>query len=172
MMLKEVNEHLKRYWQISREFYISEDFALASFFSITLIEECGKVVIMANQKLGKEIDIRGFYDHREKYIFAVRETLLVNSRVSRIYGQQEKMFAKWFTDNELFKIRNRALYLGLGKESIITPKNAIRKNEAYLLVCFAGEIFGELQGAYTDSSADEWLQVISEIDIFRSENSL
>jgi len=170
MLLQDTHEHLERYWRISRDFFAKEDFALASFFSITLIEECGKVVILANKKLGLELDKKGFYNHREKYIYAVREALLVNSRVSRIYGKQEEFFAKWFRDNELFNIRNRSLYLDLDKENITTPHKVIKKEDAFLLVCIAGEIFGELQGMFTDSNADEWQRVISEIDLFRSEN--
>src|SRR5688572_32287474 len=121
MLSSETREHLERYWQLSREFFSRGDFALASFLSITLIEEIGKVVILGNQELSKQLDKKGFHNHRQKYVYAVYKTLFINSRVSRVYGNQEDRFAKWFRDNELFNIRNRSLYLDLGKNSTIVP---------------------------------------------------
>ncbi|MBN2410723.1 AbiV family abortive infection protein [candidate division KSB1 bacterium] len=71
MLSLDTQKHLERYWQLSREFYNRGDFALASFLSITLIEEVGKVIILSNKTLGAELDRKGFYNHRDKYIYAV-----------------------------------------------------------------------------------------------------
>jgi len=89
MLHAEARRHLDKYWQLSRHFFRESDFALAAFFAITLIEEVGKVIIVANAQLGAEIDKKAFYDHRRKYAYAIFTTLGVNSRVSRIYGQLE-----------------------------------------------------------------------------------
>ena len=171
MLSSDVREHLERYWQFSREFFSRGDFALASFLSITLIEEVGKVVILGNQELGKQLDKKGFYNHRQKYIYAVYMTLLVNSRVSRVYGDEENQFAKWFRDNELFNIRNWSLYLDLDKSTIIVPHKVTKRDDAFLLVCLAGEIYGEIQGSFTDTNVDEWQRILDEIDLFRKEHS-
>ena len=171
MLSSDAREHFERYWQLSREFFNRGDFALASFLSITMIEEIGKVVILGNQELGMQLDKKGFYNHRKKYNYAVYKTLLVNSRVSRLYGNQEDRFAKWFRDNELFKIRNRSLYLDLIKGSTTVPHKVIKRDDAFLLVCIAGEIYGEIQGSFTGTDADEWQRILDEIDLFRKENS-
>src|ERR1700690_3243535 len=106
MQLSDAHTHLEKYWQLSKEFYKRGDFALASFLSITLMEEIGKLIILGNYKLSNELDKKGFYNHQAKYLYAIYQTLLVNSRVSRVYGNLEKQFADWFIDKELFDIRN------------------------------------------------------------------
>lgn len=171
MLSSDARHHFERYWKLCREFYERGDFALASFFSITLIEETGKIIILANKELSDKLDKKGFRDHREKYAYAVYETLLINSRVSRIYGKQEERFAKWFANNELFGVRNSTLYLDLNGENVIVPHKVIKKKDAFLLVCFAGEIYAEIQGSRTGSDAEEWQRILSEIDSFRKENS-
>jgi hypothetical protein len=98
-------------------------------------------------------------------------TLLVNSRVNRVYGNQEDRFARWFRDNELFNIRNRLLYLDLDKSTTIVPHKVIKRDDAFLLVCFAGEIYGEIQGSFTGTDTEEWQRILDEIDLFRKVNS-
>jgi AbiV family abortive infection protein len=59
--------HLEKYWQFGVARFRADDFALAAFFAITLIEEVGKVVILGNASLGAELDEKGFYNHPAKY---------------------------------------------------------------------------------------------------------
>ncbi len=97
--------------------------------------------------------------------------LFMNARVSRVYGDQEHRFAKWFQDGELFQIRNSALYMELASDSGIVPEQAIRKEDAYLLVCFGGEVLAEIQGSYTGTGPDEWQRLITEVNAFRQANT-
>jgi len=159
--------HFRKYWNLSVRFFKEEDYPLATFFAITLIEEVGKIVILGNHSLSGELDKKGFRDHRKKYSYAVLHILLVNSRVSRIYGDDEKRFAKWFRDGELFTIRNNALYMEYSQTGVLLPEQVIPKEDAFLLVCISGEVFAEIQGTYTGTGADEWQQLLLEVDRFR-----
>ena len=167
MLPTQAREHLEKYWRLSVQFFDEGDFALSTFFATTLIEEVGKVVILGNRALSGELDRKGFRDHRKKYAYAVFTTLYVNARVSRVYGDQEDRFARWFRDGELFGMRNSALYMELGPDSVIVPAQAIDKRDAYLLVCFGGEVLAEIQGGYVGTGLEEWKRLIREIDTFR-----
>jgi AbiV family abortive infection protein len=49
MLPVQVNHHLEKYWSLSARLFQDAEFALATFFAITLIEEVGKVIILYNQ---------------------------------------------------------------------------------------------------------------------------
>ena len=172
MLPIEARQHLEKYWRLSVRFFEESDFALAAFFAITLIEEVGKVIILGNKVLGAELDKKGFYNHRKKYSYAVYTTLFVNSRVSRIYKTEESRFAKWFREDELFGIRNRALYLEPTDTEVGVHDQAVSKEDAFLLVCIAGEVYAEAQGHYTGTGPTEWQRVLAEVDTFREGNSI
>jgi len=163
----EARDHLERYWHLARRFFEEGDLALAAFFAITLIEEVGKIVILGNKDLSGRLDERGFFNHQRKYAYAVGMTLEVNARVTRIYGRLESRFATWFREGTLFDIRNAALYLELRNGSLVVPNRAISRSDALLLVCIAGEVYGEIQGGYTGIGPEEWERIISEVDEFR-----
>ena len=167
MLNDDSRRHLQKYWQLSVDRFRASDFALATFFAITLIEEVGKVVILEDASVGAELDRKGFYDHAEKYIYAVGATLAVNSRVTRIYGKEEGRFATWFREKELFKMRNQALYMELRGPDIVVPEKAVQRGDAFLLVCIAGEVYAEIQGRFTGTGPEGWRRILAEVDAFR-----
>jgi len=160
--------HLDKYWKLARNFFKEGDFPLAAFFAITLIEEISKFIIVGQKGFQRDSGIKRFYNHKKKYETAILLTLIVNSRVSRIYGEFEKIFAKWFRDGDLFRMRNKALYMELHDGKLITPDRSISREDAFLLVCFGGEIFREIQGPYTGWGMDNLDRITNEIDIFRN----
>jgi len=164
----EAREHLEKYWVLARRFYQESDFPLAAFFAITLIEEVGKVILLGLGDIAGLLHKKAFFSHGEKYRYAVHNTLVVNARVARIYGDQEGVFARWFREGELLQIRNRALYLELQGDMPVVPCELVPQGDAFLLVCIAGEVYAEIQGAYVGTSASEWQRVIKEIDEFRT----
>jgi len=168
---REACQHLDKYWRISRRFFEEGDFTLASFFAITLIEEVGKVIILGNRQISGKLDKKSFYNHQRKYAYAVGLTLLVNSRVTRIYGEEEAKFARWFREGELFRIRNKCLYLEIEGAAVRVPSESIAGNDAFLLVCIAGEVYAEIQGFYTGTGPDEWRAILGEVDAFRKANA-
>jgi AbiV family abortive infection protein len=164
--------HLEKYWILSRSFFDEGDYALATFFSIFLIEEVGKVILLRKKDIIGKLNIKDFYNHQRKYLLAVSGTLVVNSRVSRIYGNEESKFAKWFRDGDLIKIRNSSIYLEFKNGLVEVPADSISREDSCLLVCIAGEIYGEIQGFYTGTDPSEWMRIINEVDEFRKKNSI
>ena len=167
---KEVNNHLEKYWGLARRFFQEGDAALAAFFAITLIEEVGKIIILGNRDLSGTLDNRGYRNHEQKYALAVAMTLKVNARVTRVYGGHESRFAAWFRNKLLFRMRNAALYTELQGDSPQTPAQAIQATDAALLVCIAGEVYGEIQGTYTRTGPDNYMRIITEVDQFREKH--
>lgn len=164
----EVDQHLKKYWRLSVRFFEQSDFSLSLFFAITLIEELGKVFLF-NRFETKEGWRRIFYRHDHKYDLAINYTTYINSRLSRIYGQEEKRFFKWWKSGELFNMRNEALYTSLSDSTLRTPEQMISKNNSFLVVCMAGEMLAESQGFYSGTDVPDWQIMIDEVDRFREE---
>ena len=168
---QEARSHLEKYWILARRFFEQDDFALASFFAITLIEEVGKVIILGNKDLSGRLDRKSFYRHEKKYMYAVGVTLDVNSRVTRVYGENESKFARWFREGELFKIRNSSIYIEIENGGVRVPAESISSAVSFLLVCISGEVYAEIQGFYTGVDPSEWQRIIDEIDEFRGEHA-
>jgi len=171
MISEQHREHLEKYWGLSRRFFQEGDYALASFFAISLIEEVGKIIILGNEDITGKFDKQAFYRHQSKYIYAVSTTLLINSRISRIYVENENHFAEWFREEKLFKLRNQALYAEISPKGVLLPKQMIAPKDSFLLVCIGGETLAEIQGTYIGSGANAWNRLIDEVDIFREGNS-
>ncbi len=169
-----VLDHLKKYWILSKRFFEENDYALALFFSVTLIEEVGKIIyININKFLNiKNINKKIIRSHKKKYIQAVRSTLVVNSRVSRIYKEKESKFAEWFRKGKIFEFRNKALYMELVDSKIQIPNKIISKEDSFLFVCISGEIFAEIQGNIIGTDAEAWKAILEEVDDFRKKFEL
>jgi AbiV family abortive infection protein len=162
--LKKVNKHLYKLWSLSKKLYIEGDYPTASFFAITLIEEIGKAIIIYRNNFNK----KDFYNHNKKYRIGVALTLIVNSRVARTYKYLEKRFAKWYRDNEIFRIRNDSLYVDYENEKVYLPEEKINKEEAFTLVVMAGEIFAEIQGDFVGAHPYyNWDYILKEVEEFR-----
>jgi AbiV family abortive infection protein len=162
--LQKANRHLYKYWNLSKGFFLKEDSALATFFAITLMEELGKLAILNQENISGVFDKKSFFDHEKKYRIAVYNTLFVNSRVSRIYGQHEEAFANLFKTAGLLLVRNRSLYLSKKDDNIVTPAEDIDEKEAFILVCFAGEMYAEIQGFMAGTGPKAHSMIIKEID--------
>jgi AbiV family abortive infection protein len=163
------NRHLLRYWERCRALFTDGDIPLAAFCAIMLIEEVGKVPMLAFRGAKGGLDYEVFRRHDRKYKSAVGTTLFVNSRVSRIYGEREKQFARWFREGDLMQIRNDALYMDINGDRIVTPEQVVSRDTAFLLVCFAGEVLAEIQGCLTGTGPDEWTHILAQVDEFREQ---
>jgi AbiV family abortive infection protein len=163
-------DHLWKYWDLARSNFEAGEFPLATFLAITLIEEAGKSRLIRRASAGGFFDCKAFRSHEEKYAHAVISTLLINARVTRIYGPEEQRFAHWFRDGELFQIRNRALYAEFENGVVTVPRDVISRDDAFLFVCIAGEVLAEIQGETIGTGPSEWQDILSTIDEFRRRN--
>lgn len=172
MLQDKAQKHLLSFLELSIRLFEESHHGFAAFFAITLIEEVGKIIVLWNRELSGHLDRKSFYSHRTKYLFAVGWTLPNNSRIRRIYGDQELRFDEWFREGRLLKLRNSSLYLEHSGEDVIVPEEAISAGNAFLLVCFAGEVLAEIQGICTGTDSDEWKGIIDQVDTFRVRNSI
>lgn len=163
-----VRSHLEGYWRLTRQLFSAGDHAVAAFLAITLIEEIGKIPILQSALKGDKSSLRKLRDHKGKYEIAASWTLLVNSRVTRIYGEDEMRFARWLRDKELLEIRNAALYLDVKGSTVTVPNRAVDVADARLLICIAGEVYAEIQGQLTGTGPKEWMRILVEVDDFRT----
>jgi len=168
MLTDATRAHYEKYWRLAREMYVAGEYPLAAFLAITLIEEIGKIPLLEEALGGNAEAKKEFRSHRDKYVNAVGATLAVNMRVSRVYGRDESRFAQWFRDGKLFQMRNSALYLELRGAHLVAPEEVIKRADALLLVCIAGEVYAEIQGRQTGTGPTEWQRILAEIDAFRS----
>lgn len=160
MISSEHVEHLRRYWSLARDFFDRGHSGLAAFFAVTLIEEVGKLPMLALE------NARGFKKHQKKYESAVEATLFVNSRVTRVYGPCESEFAEWYRTGALFRIRNQGLYAEFEDGQVRLPDESVSSRNALLIVCIAGEVLAEIQGGFTGTGPDEHREVLHELDTF------
>jgi len=164
---QEGRDHVEKYFRLSLSTFEAGDFALAFFFGATLFEEMAKFVIFGHKTLGIKVDEKDYRKHPKKYAHVVDNTLFVNSRVSKIYGAAESRFFRWFRTKKLFELRNAALYLEPRHGKLTTPKENISVEDAYLMVCIAGEAYAELQGILTGTGPNEWQRILQDVDQFR-----
>lgn len=168
MISEQHRRHLELYWRLARDFFEQGHTGLAAFFGVTLIEEVGKLLmLLGTATRGRKKVPAGFRQHAKKYDSAVASTLFVNSRVTRIYGAAEDRFAKWYSSGDLFKIRNRGIYAELDDGNVVLPDESVTKADALLIVCFAGEVYAEIQGIVPGTGPEEWQRLLKEVDSFR-----
>jgi AbiV family abortive infection protein len=170
MLPPKVRQHLETYWIRAKDSLDRGDVPLGAFLAITLIEELGKAILLAGAKISGRPNKKQFYNHGAKYELAVYSNLLVNSRVTRIYGADESRFARWFQKGDLLTIRNSALYLERCGSDLVVPAEAIAREDAVLLVCIAGECLAEAQGTYLGSTPEDHVRLLAQIDKFRTTN--
>lgn len=181
-----VRNHVERYWKLARQFFIQADYALALFFAITLIDETGKMVLLgvphhhetfglekpSAKKISKEeqerfeemVDMDVLGTPRE---MVIRMTMPVNSRVARIYKEEDRQFGEWFREKKFPQLLKDSLSMSGSGGDVKVPSKTITRFEAFTMVCIAGEIYAEVQGQFTGVRPTEWERILKEIDDFR-----
>lgn len=181
MITKKIHRHLERYLRRSICSFESEDYPLSFFCAATLIEEIGKIGSIGALNFASRFGLvdggldlttrdaqREIRNYRSKQVAAICSTLRVNSRVSRIYREAESRFARWYRDEVFFRKRNAALYVEVGGPEVLrVPDDAISKDDAFLMICMAGECLAEAQGEMIASEHSEHQRILDVVDVFR-----
>ncbi len=181
-----VRKHGEKYWQLCRQFFSQTDYALAFFFALTLIDETGTQVILSlptvlNATLLKNkgvaidesvpVDIDRL-SREEKREMVIRMTMYINSRVRRLYPTEDAKFGEWFREAKLPELAVKALYIHGTDKAPLVPSTVISREDAFAMVCIAGEIYAEVQGQFTGVNPTEWQRILEEIDGFREKYRL
>jgi AbiV family abortive infection protein len=147
--------HVENMWAEACRLYAHGSYPLATFLSILVIEETGKLARLSQDLI--------FYDtqrppasgaavdksHRRKHFIAVMSGALINARLDRVLGKDivQKMLHLAESD-ELEKIRQSCLYIDIQNGRAVIPSEAIDAEQARILTVLAGEIMTEVLGHF------------------------
>jgi len=141
-----VTNHLRKYYDWALSHYENGDKALATFFAITLIEECAKILYLRDADLKDRKQRQGATDHQEKRLVALVNLLSASDRFDTLPKQWQELAWSWFGSEQLMRLRNDSLYIRFNTEGeLATPDQAISLGQAALLVYLAGFVAVELR---------------------------
>lgn len=158
--------HVELLWSEAVEYFEREEIGLATFFGATTVEEVGKIMMLRLRDSREERAPKGWFKHEEKYLVGVITNALVNSRLTRVYGDCEDRFASWIKERDgkmlrLFAMRNRGLYAEWVDGAPKLPNTLLRKDDACLLVCMAGELLAD-----SHDDAAEHSRLLERVSVF------
>lgn len=176
MINASVLTHLEKYFALARSRYEEGDPALATFFALTIIEECGKLLLLRDIAPGDPKERETATDHRRKYTAALINYFtacerydawprtwqdevwsLLESKDGADWGQK----STWLRNDSLYLHRNRS-----GR--FTTPDQVTNPDRAALLVYLAGQAMGEMV-EYIPGVEKDWAEpVIQAAENFRS----
>ena len=161
MIDSSVTDFLGRYFELARRLFIDGQYALASFFALTLIEECGKVLYLRGANVRSKEVRREATAHTNKYIIAVINLLTQSDRFDTLPQPLRSEADSWFDTERVMKLRNSALYLHFDMEGqLTTPNQMFERAQAAMHVYLAGFTAVEL-GEYVKID-NNWINSILE----------
>jgi len=166
-----VTNHLKKYFELSLSRFSGGDYTIATFFALTTIEECAKILQLRDADLKNPKHRRRAIDHKDKYLTAVINLIDQSSQLETLSKKWQDMFYLWFSDVEkLVRIRNRSLYLSFNNAGkFTTPDQAIDVENAALLVYLAGIAMAELEEFISGVEATWAAQILKSAEEFRTQ---
>ncbi|MCY4497067.1 MAG: AbiV family abortive infection protein [Rhodospirillaceae bacterium] len=140
-------------WAGACDLYLQENYPLATFLSILVIEEVGKLTNLFTDLLLFDIERpipRSVDDnHKRKQLIGVFSSALVNSRLDRVLGfDTVRKLLNIAQSNSLEKLRQDCLYIGIHDGRATTPRKRIDPERAKLFTVFAGEVMAEVLGHF------------------------
>lgn len=156
-----VTAFLIRYFELARSHFVDGDYALASFFALTLIEECGKILYLRDADVRLREHRKEATDHTRKYLAAVVNLLTESDRFQPLPEELQEEAFRLSDTRHTMRIRNDALYLRFDRRGgLTTPSQAFQRDRAARYVYLAGFAAGEL-GEYV-SIDREWADSVRE----------
>lgn len=147
--------HVEKTWNEACQLYNLGNYPLATFLSILVIEETGKLSRLPQDLM--------FYDvprttgsgapvdksHRRKHFIGVVSGALINARLDRVLGRDVvKKVLHLAESDELEKIRQSCLYIDFLKNKVVTPGEVVDSARAKVFVVLAGELMAEVLGYF------------------------
>jgi AbiV family abortive infection protein len=147
--------HVEKTWGEACQLYNLGNYLLATFLSILVIEETGKLSRLPQDLM--------FYDvprttvsgapvdksHRRKHFIGVVSGALINARLDRVLGRDVvKKVLHLAESDELEKIRQSCLYIDFLKNKVVTPGEVVDSARAKVFVVLAGELMAEVLGYF------------------------
>lgn len=155
MQYKALISYVERLWASAAQEYKLNNFPIAAFLSILVIEEIGKLGHLYLDLLNYDLPKRPASvitverDHRRKHFIGVISGALINSRLDRILGKHVvKKFLHEAESDELEITRQKCLYIDVKDGIAIIPDEQIGEDRARVLVVAAGELMAEVLGHF------------------------
>ncbi len=153
-----VIDHLRRYFDLACAHYEESSYGLATFFAITIIEECAKILYLRDADLTDEKQRRAVLSHNDKHLVAFVNLLTGSDRFDTLPQEWQDLVWSRFPE-EMVRLRNRSLYIWFNdRKELTVPDETISAKEAALLVYLSGFAAGEL-GEYVGLDP-EWVRDI------------
>lgn len=157
----DVIAHLEKYFDLSKTQFTEGDYALATFFAITTIEEAAKLLIL-EAKSPEGIDSKELQkvarNHRSKYFSALMNLIDQSPQYPSLRQEYEEEIRSWWVTDRLMELRNDCLYLNYDNNNqVTTPQKAVDIQQAALLVYIAGIALAELD-EYISGLPSGWKQ--------------
>ena len=147
--------HVESLWAAACSLYAQENHPLATFLSILVIEEIGKLTNLFTDLLFFDVErptlsTRSVDDnHKRKQLIGVFSGALVNARLDRVLGfNTVRKLLNVAQSNGLEKQRQECLYIAIQDGRAITPRERIEAEHARLFTVFAGEVMAEVLGHF------------------------
>lgn len=167
MIDSSVTDFLGRYFELARRFFIDGQYALASFFALTLIEECGKILYLRDANVRSKKARKEATAHTHKYIIAVINLLNASDRFGALPQPLQSEADSWFDTERVMKLRNNALYLHFDREGqLTTPDQMFEPAQAAMRVYLAGFTAVEL-GEYVKIDTSWVNSILESAESFR-----
>ena len=152
---------MSKYFELARNHFEDSDYPLATFFAITLIEECAKILILRDADSKDKAERHRAVDHGEKQWTALVNLLSSSEDFDKLPKQwQDEAWSLFDPENKkATQLRNNSLYLRFDRKGqLTTPEQRITADRAALLVYLSGFVANELK-EYVDIEQN-WAQAI------------
>ncbi len=147
--------HVESLWATACSLYAQENYPLATFLSILVIEEIGKLTNLFTDLLFFDVErptppLQSVDDnHKRKQLIGVFSGALVNARLDRVLGfDTVRKLLNIAQSNGLEKQRQDCLYISVQDGRATTPRERIDAEHARLFTVFAGEVMAEVLGHF------------------------
>ena len=145
--------HVESTWADACGLYRQENYPLATFLSILVIEEIGKLTNLYDDLLLFDIErptpqsVDG--SHKRKQLIGVFAGALINARLDRVIGfDVVRKLLGMAESNGLEQLRQDCLYIDVQDGRAVTPQERIGPDCARLLTVFVGEVMAEVLGHF------------------------
>ena len=147
--------YVEKMWAEACHFYGVGNYPLATFLSILVIEETGKLsrlpldLMFYDSPRPTASDAPVDKSHRRKHFIAVVSGALINARLDRVLGKDVvRKVLHMAESDELEKVRQSCLYIDVRNGRAVLPNETIDAERARVLTVLAGEIMMEVLGHF------------------------
>jgi AbiV family abortive infection protein len=147
--------HVEKLWADACQLYLLGNYPLATFVSILVIEEVGKLsrlswdLMLYDRPRVPTVGSPVERNHRKKHFTGVVSGALINARLDRVLGKDVILrIVHQAESDELERLRQGCLYIDMVDGLAVMPGERIDADRARVLTVLAGEVMAEVLGYF------------------------